>query len=212
MRPTEPGFLVKICGVTSAEDAAVAIEAGANAIGFNFYPKSPRYVTPETACSIAESVPGGYRKVGVFVNAGIDELSRIAERAGLDTVQLHGDRSATPPRYRVWRSIAGESGVPDHDERVEAYVLDTDTADFGGSGRTFAWSCAAGFPYPAIVAGGLDASNVSDAIAQTAPWGVDACSRLESRPGKKDPQRVREFVRAALDASRRFLLDRVSTV
>jgi phosphoribosylanthranilate isomerase len=199
MTREHPPFVIKVCGITCEEDALVAIDAGANALGFNFYSRSPRYIDPELAREIGR-MTGDYLKVGVFVNAVEHELTRIARIAELDVLQLHGDTAELPAGQRLWRSIAGTSGAPARDHRIEAYVLDAPTPAFGGSGRTFDWSQAANFPYRAIVAGGLDAANVADAIAAMRPWGVDACSRLESRPGRKDAQKVREFVAAAVNA------------
>ena len=196
-------FIVKICGITCEEDAQAAIEAGANALGFNFYKQSPRYITPARARRIAEAVPGEYLKVGVFVNASQQELLSAAAEAALDVLQLYGEHCAVPaPSPRVWRAIAGNSPAPASDGAVEAYVLDAATPEYGGSGKTFPWILAAAFPYPAIIAGGLDAGNVAEAISAASPRGVDACSRLESAPGKKDARRVRAFIKAALDASR----------
>jgi phosphoribosylanthranilate isomerase len=196
----EPPFVVKVCGVTNEGDAQAALEAGANALGFNFYQKSPRYVTPSRAREFAAA--GDCLRVGVFVNATAEELLRIAEKARLDVLQLHGERWEVPDGsgYRIWRSVRGDGPAPEANSQVEAYLLDTATPEFGGSGRVFDWSLAKGFPYRAIVAGGLDGGNVADAIAALQPWGVDGCSRIESRPGKKDIERMRAFVRAALGA------------
>ena len=188
-------FIIKICGITNEEDARVAVDAGANALGFNFYTQSPRYVTPERASEIAKNVQGTFLKVGVFVNS----VGKLADEIALDVLQLHGNCPNYPHR-RVWRAIrAGER--PD-DPEVEAYLMDTPAESFGGSGKTFDWKLAGDSPFRVIVAGGLDATNVAEAIRTAQPWGVDACSRLESSPGRKDPQRVRDFVAAALSASR----------
>lgn len=206
-RPGDTRFVIKICGITSEEDAAAAVEAGATALGLNFYPKSPRYITPRRASEIIRAVPGPYWKVGVFVDAGPDELTRTAAEVPLDIVQLHGPiGSCVPPvdggfHFRTWRAIAATDAVPENSD-CEAYLLDTPAPGFGGSGKTFDWSLAIGFPHRAILAGGLDAMNVAEAIGIVRPWGVDACSRLESAPGKKDAQRVRDFVREAQAASR----------
>jgi phosphoribosylanthranilate isomerase len=194
-------FVVKVCGVTSADDLETAIEAGANAIGFNFYPKSPRFLTAERARQIVRSVPGVYLKVGVFVNPTEEELIETASLAPLDVLQLHGE---TPPQvassFRIWQSTHPGVAHETLDANVEAWLLDTPTAHYGGSGQSFDWSLAAGFPRRALIAGGLDASNVTIAIRVARPWGVDACSRLESTPGKKDPARIKLFVETALAA------------
>ncbi len=199
-----PPFVVKVCGITNEEDARIAVEAGANALGFNFYSKSPRYITPAHARRIVRAVRGEYWSVGVFVNAHEEELMDIAARVPLDVVQLHGDECPLPLSIpcRVWKSIAPGAKPYGRAAGVEAYLLDTPGPQFGGSGVTFSWTLGARFPDRAIIAGGLDAMNVAQAIGVTSPWGVDACSRLEARPGKKDAQRVRDFVRAALTAGR----------
>jgi phosphoribosylanthranilate isomerase len=199
-------FLVKICGITNEEDAQVAIEAGANALGFNFYAESPRYITPARAHQIVAALGKPFLRVGVFVNATEAQLATAARDVPLDVVQLYGDNcpAQLPSSYRTWRSIiasGAESGYA-HAESAgaEAYVFDTPSSHFGGSGKPFDWSLAATFRHRKIIAGGLDATNVADAIRTAKPWGVDACSRLESSPGKKDSRRVREFVYAALAA------------
>jgi phosphoribosylanthranilate isomerase len=186
-------FIVKICGITNEEDARVALESGANALGFNFWTGSSRYVSGERAAEIIASVPGDYLKVGVFVDA-VDPHPRVP----LDVLQLHGS-CALKGAHRIWRAVAGSDPVPATDDRIEAWLLDS-VARHGGSGKTFDWKLAARFPHRAILAGGLDESNVGEAVRIASPWGVDACSRLESSPGKKDAQKVRAFVREALAA------------
>jgi phosphoribosylanthranilate isomerase len=203
--PRDISFVIKICGVTNEEDAQLAVEAGANALGFNFYRRSPRYVTPARAREIVQAVQTPFWKVGVFVNATETELAKAAAQVPLDIVQLHGGNCpahALAP-YRIWRSIGANDATNWENASaeargVEAYVLDTPSSHFGGSGKCFDWSLAAAFAYRKIIAGGLDATNVANAIRTAQPWGVDACSRLETSPGKKDGQRVRDFVHAAL--------------
>jgi len=203
MRETSLPFVVKICGITNEEDARIAVDAGANALGFNFYPKSPRYVAPERAREIIDRTRGEYCKVGVFVNTTEAVLLTVAGAVGLDVLQLHGEGSRAPKLsdYCIWRSLSGRFEVPEGEADVEAYLLDSATPHFGGSGQAFPWIRAAAFPYCCIVAGGLDGANVAEAIETVRPWGVDACSRLESGPGKKDPVRVRAFVSAAWKAN-----------
>lgn len=190
-------MIVKICGITNESDAQVAIEAGASALGINFYPKSPRFVTLEQARRITR-LAGRHLRVGIFVNAEADELLRVADEAQLDVVQVHGAFQRT--RLRTWRGMRAGEAAPADDEGVEAFLLDTPGVNFGGSGRTFDWSLAASFPRRKIVAGGLDEWNVAAAVEASAPWGVDACSRLELSPGIKDANRVRAFVKAAFAA------------
>lgn len=202
---TEFPFVIKVCGITSADDAQVALDAGANALGFNFYARSPRYVSISQARDIADRVTGSYLRVGVFVNARAEELLDAAAAVPLDVLQLHGECEIPEPcAYALWRAIPGGSSVVQHDARVEAYLLDAVTEKFGGSGQTFNWSSAARFPHRAIVAGGLDPDNVGRAIAALRPWGVDACSRLESAPGKKDAARVVAFIHEARKAASTF--------
>ena len=190
--------IVKICGITNLEDAQTAIAAGANALGFNFYLKSPRYLSPARAHEIAAALPASVLKVGVFVNAPEAELRTFAAAVPLDVLQLHGEAAVIPVASpcRIWRAIP-PNAEPAQDPRIEAYLIDTPTPAYGGSGQMFDWTLAANRPYRVIVAGGLDASNVAQAIRHINPWGVDSCSRLEDHPGKKNAQRVREFVRAA---------------
>jgi phosphoribosylanthranilate isomerase len=195
-------FVIKICGITNEEDARVALDAGANALGFNFYTGSPRYITLARAREIVKAVHRPFLKIGVFVNANEAQLEEAARQVPLDVVQLHGEncQAQFSRSYRIWRSITADDATSSESAIAEAHVLDTPSTDFGGSGKSFDWSLAAGFAHRKIIAGGLDATNVADAIRITSPWGVDACSRLESSPGKKDERRVREFVRAALAA------------
>ncbi|MBV9761362.1 MAG: phosphoribosylanthranilate isomerase [Acidobacteriaceae bacterium] len=197
-----PAFIVKICGITNETDARIALDAGANALGFNFYKNSPRYIAPRRAREIAQAVSGDYLKVGIFVKASEAELLRVMNEAPLDVAQLHGDSVALPSAQgvRVWRALPAAAPAPPAYPGIEAYLLDSPSLLYGGSGDTFDWRLAAAFPHRAIIAGGLDASNVAEAIRVASPWGVDACSRLEASPGKKDLQRVRDFVRAALEA------------
>ncbi len=197
-------FIVKVCGITTEEDLETSVEAGANAIGFNFYAKSPRYLTMKRARQLAQLMQGKFIKVGVFVNPNEDELLEIASQVPLDILQLHGDRAQAhlANSFRVWKGGHATLDRTSLDPAVEAWLLDTPTPLHGGSGKTFDWSLAAGFPRRAIVAGGLDGENVAAAIQIARPWGVDACSRLESKPGHKDPARIKHFVENALAAFR----------
>ncbi len=201
------GPTIKVCGITTPQDASDAVAAGATALGFNFYPKSPRYISPEGAAVIAKLLPTIVLKVGVFVNASLEELSAVSAAVPLDVVQLHGELPTQLPDLRIWRAIAVDKtfNLAGLNDTFEGYLLDTTSQAFGGSGETFDWSLVAASKPTSrlIVAGGLDASNVAAAIAALHPWGVDACSRLESLPGHKDPLKVQAFVeaaRAAFDA------------
>ena len=196
-------MILKICGITNPEDCAAAIAAGATALGFNFYPRSPRYIAPESAAEIA-SAPG-VRRVGVFVNEDRARIEEIARIAALDVAQLHGDEAPAnyPASLAVWKAARVSPGFDfaryDHCP-AEALLLDGPA-----SGQTFDWSgtgILACVGLRIILAGGLDASNVAQAIAIVHPWGVDACSRIESAPGKKDHKKMTEFLRAARAALR----------
>lgn len=197
-------MMVKICGITNLEDALAAAGAGATALGFNFWPKSPRYVSADEAARITAKLPAGPWKVGVFVNESPTLVERIARAAGLDVVQLHGDETAAdcPRTGRVWKAFRVGPGFAASELDafpVEAYLLDGPAAvQYGGSGKIFEWSAAAGIEKKIILAGGLDAGNVREAIEQARPWGVDACSRIESTPGRKDHARMKAFIKAAL--------------
>src|SRR6516225_5146366 len=198
-------MILKICGLTNANDAAAAIEGGATAIGFNFWLRSPRYIGPELAADIAS--PGGVRRVGVFVNEAPARIEQIARQARLDVAQLHGDERTAryPAGLAVWkgaRVAAGFDFSAYQDSPAEALALDGAACElYGGSGKPFDWSLAAGAAQRIILAGGLDASNVAEAVALARPWGVDACSRIESALGKKDHRKMNEFLQAARQAA-----------
>ncbi len=200
---------VKICGITNLEDALVAVEAGAFALGFNFYARSSRYISPSEARSIIEQLPAKILSVGVFVNEeSPEEVARICDEARIAAVQLHGDESpaychALDDRFvikalRVHQGFAPESVL---EYETDAILLDAfDETARGGTGRTFDWEVARRVSrlVPALfLAGGLAPENVLEAIAAVRPFAVDACSRLESAPGKKDRALVRDFIRAA---------------
>jgi phosphoribosylanthranilate isomerase len=196
--------LVKICGITTLADAMVAVEAGADALGFNFYRPSPRYIRPEKAREIIDRLPESILKVGVFVNEDVESVARIATEANLSAVQLHGDES---PEY--CHELAGQyvikvfragDGVDVETYGVDAIMLDTkDDLLRGGTGRVFDWSIAqrTNDSTPKLfLAGGLSPENVAEAITTVRPYAVDACSSLEESPGRKDHTRVRAFVKA----------------
>jgi phosphoribosylanthranilate isomerase len=188
--------IVKVCGITNRADAEAAAEAGANALGFNFYRDSPRYISPTGAAMIGQKLK--ITKVGVFVNESAANVAKIVLEANLDVAQLHGTSQAFD--VRIWR--AGRPGETPRDKFVEAILLDTPSNQmYGGTGESFDWLQAKGLPYNVILAGGLAADNVATAIKQAQPWGVDACSRLESSPGIKDHQKMKDFVKAALAAA-----------
>ena len=191
-------MMAKICGITNKEDALAAIAAGASALGFNFWPQSPRYLDPAQAAFLAD-LPAGIWKVGVFVNEPGPYIAAVAHRLKLEVIQLHGD-CGVPANHRVWKAIPVQDELRLDDPAAEAFLLDTPSGDlYGGTGRTFDWTLLQGLQKKIILAGGLDARNVRRAIETARPWGVDACSRLESAPGKKDHEKMAAFLAAALE-------------
>ena len=188
-------MILKICGITNQEDATAAVAGGATAIGFNFYRRSPRYLAPERAAGI-QSAPG-VRRVGVFVDEARERVEEIARIAALDVAQLHGNETPAdyPASLAVWKAVR-MGDVCDlsrfRDCPAEALLLDGPA-----SGIAFDWRLAVPSPKPVILAGGLDASNVAEAVALAHACGVDACSRIESAPGKKDHRKMNEFLVAA---------------
>jgi phosphoribosylanthranilate isomerase len=193
-------MMVKICGITNLEDALAAVEDGAGALGFNFWRGSPRYITPEAARAIIAELPGGVCKVGVFVDEKPDVVTAIARETGLDVVQLHGHETGRdfPEGLRVWKAI--RIGRYLDRAALDQYPAEALLLDGAANGVAFDWTMAAGIRRKVIVAGGLDATNVGKAIEQARPWGVDACSRLESTPGRKDHVKMAQFLKAALSA------------
>jgi phosphoribosylanthranilate isomerase len=201
---------VKICGITSLEDAYTAVDCGADALGFVFYPPSPRYVTPEQAAPIIGALPPFVTTVGLFVDVPCDVVNETVAHCGLDRVQLHGQetpefcRRISRPVIKAIRIKNAESLAPVPDYAVAAYLLDAyvEGALPGGTGAAFAWELAArAKPYgPVILAGGLTPENIAAAIAQVRPYGVDVSSGVERLPGVKDPQKMRRFIARAKTA------------
>jgi phosphoribosylanthranilate isomerase len=201
--------LVKICGITNLDDALAAVDAGADILGFNFYPRSPRYIDPEDAREIVDRLPVSVMRVGVFVNEDLENIQRIAATSGVSSLQLHGDES---PEYckalklkRLYVTKVFGTGEDFTLERVREYdvpeiMLDAAaTGARGGTGKLSNWSKARQTVelYPTMfLAGGLSPENVAAAIEVVDPFGVDACSSLEKEPGRKDHARVRAFVAA----------------
>jgi phosphoribosylanthranilate isomerase len=184
---------IKVCGITRKEDALAAADAGASAIGFIFYPKSPRYVTPEHAAELGEGL--SLWKVGVFVDESPAAIETVMRAARLDVAQIYG--SEAPPGMRVWRAFrVAEAFDKSHAAGAEAILLDG-----AANGVPFDWRLARAVEGRIIVAGGLTAANVAEAIRIAQPWGVDASSSLESAPGIKDHEKVRAFVKAAREAA-----------
>lgn len=197
---------VKICGITSLEDALVAVDAGADALGFVFYDNSPRNIDPDAAARIIAAIPPFVQVVGLFVNADLDLVNTTADRCRLDIVQLHGDESPSycqAVRRRVMKAfrVRGmESLVAMAEYRVSAYLLDAYSPNaYGGTGARFDWDCAVAAKSQGriVLAGGLDPDNVASAVATVAPYGVDVSSGVELSPGRKDPEKVRRFIKEA---------------
>ena len=210
--------LVKICGIRTPEEARVALDSGADFLGFNFWFQSPRYCEPATAREIIKGLSTSVQVIGVFVNERKETVARLAEELGLSAVQLHGDES---PEYcndlsRSWRSSA-EGPEPiikafrvtrDFDPGVIAgyklrmALLDASVSGlYGGTGRVFDWKVAiAAKSYaPVMLAGGLDSQNVGEAITRARPAAIDVCSGVEAAPGAKDLNKLREFLQSVRD-------------
>jgi phosphoribosylanthranilate isomerase len=185
-------MFVKICGITELEDALAAIDAGAQAIGFVFWPGSPRSVSVAKIAPWVDGIPAGIWRVGVFVDESPEQIEQIARNLRLDIAQLHGaETPALHPRgVRVWKAFrvrSAEAVIPDYP--AEAIVID---------GHGYDWSLTSHLNRPLILAGGLNPENVRAAIDRCRPWGVDVASGIESSPGRKDHARMKKFIEAAL--------------
>jgi phosphoribosylanthranilate isomerase len=188
--------IVKVCGITDAMDALTALDAGADALGFNFWPGSKRFVKDT---SFLRDLPDDFWRVGLFVNEDPERVRDIMNEYRLDVAQLH--KMDSIDGLRVWKGISVSHALTQRDidaARAEAVILDTPAGALeGGTGKTFDWNLADGLKGKILLAGGLDAANVGEAIRKLRPWGVDACSRIESEPGKKDREKMRAFIEAA---------------
>lgn len=198
---------VKICGITSLDDALTAIEAGADALGFVFYPASPRHIFPEQAADIIRRLPPFVQTVGLFVDEKLTIVNATADRCGLDVIQLHGEetpgycesvRRRVIKAFRVKDIATLELLVQYH---VSGYLLDAwSPAAHGGTGQVFNWDIAAEAVLGGrsiILAGGLNPENIAESIRQVHPYGVDVSSGVESAPGHKDAFKIRRFVELA---------------
>jgi phosphoribosylanthranilate isomerase len=204
------GVRVKICGVTRVEDALAAARLGADAIGFNFWPRSKRYLDPAAAAAVVRRLPPHVATFGVFVDPTRAELEAALAASGVGAAQLHGDE---PPalcaglgvpvvkalRIRDRHDLAGLAAY-----EVRAFLLDSASPGYGGSGTTFDWSIAAAVAreLPVLLAGGLGPENVAEAVQTVRPLGVDVASGVESAPGVKDLAKVETFIRRAKEAGR----------
>ncbi len=219
---------IKICGTTNLDDALMSVEAGADALGFVFYKNSPRHVTPEVAREIVAKLPEEIEKVGVFVNESFEFMEDTAERCGLTAIQLHPDLSGdhdtlgSPSTARIKKYLvvpANSYGkfhvaISPKDQESEKWLnaifLDSGTSQQpGGTGIPFDWLESAPVAetirrsgFDLVVAGGLNPANVGEAIRILNPWGVDVVSGVEAGPGKKDPEKVRAFIRAVRQADK----------
>ncbi|MDQ3800816.1 MAG: phosphoribosylanthranilate isomerase [Acidobacteriota bacterium] len=199
---------VKICGITNSEDALLSAEFGADALGFNFYAKSPRYIEPEKASEIAEQLPPEVLKIGVFVNESSEKVCEIVEIARLDAVQLHGEETPefvseikARTKLEIIKAFRVSPTFQPADVlryQADAILLDAySPREHGGTGEIFDWKIAGKvreiFP-KMYLAGGLSAENVAEAIKNVQPFAVDACSCLEIRKGFKDAEKLKDFI------------------
>ena len=198
-------MLVKNCGITRLTDARHAVACGVDALGFVFWPESPRYITPERAGDIISTLPAHVTAVGVFVNESVDGIRVIVERTGIGAVQLHGDETpdyALALGWPVWRAFTVERAEAMSSAWPPQTTVLVDAADpvrRGGTGVKVDWGRAAGIAraHRIVLAGGLTPGNVAEAIATVRPFGVDVSSGVEIAPDRKDPEKVSRFLEAA---------------
>lgn len=201
---------VKICGITNLADAQTAAEAGADAIGFIFYDKSPRFVTIAQASEISKLLPPFLMRVGVFVNAPKEFILQAISEISLTMLQFHGDE---PPEFCAQFSLMSMKAFRVRDEKsleqipnykTDAYLLDAfSEKELGGTGKTFNWDLAVSaqkFSKSIFLSGGLTPENVADAVRQVKPFAVDVSSGVEMSPGKKDAEKVKAFIAAVREA------------
>ena len=193
---------IKICGVTNYEDAQAAVDMGADIIGFNFFPKSPRFVEPDVALEIINKLPTFVDTAAVFVNAHLDQIKGMIEQGFLNWLQFHGDETPEFCDEFKWYNIrtikairvkSNESIEQARDYPTDAILFDAyDKALYGGTGKTFDWKLIRDFGRRVFLAGGVNAENVVGAV-ETGVYGVDICSGIESEPGKKDHAKMKEL-------------------
>ena len=200
---------VKICGITNLDDAHHAAACGADALGFVFYPGSPRFVDPDTARRIIVELPPLVTTVGLFVNEPSARIREMVDFCGLNTVQLHGDEEPDQccyPPCRVIKALRLRGDMQSSQfavYKVSALLLDAFVPNqFGGTGHRCDWEQAAtvASQHRVILAGGLNPENVAEAVRQVHPYGVDVSSGVEEKPGQKDPEKVARFIRMAKEA------------
>ena len=193
---------VKICGITNIEDALASIDMGADLIGFNFFPKSPRYIKPERALKIIDKLPTYVDTVGVFVNPTSEQIKDMAERGFLNWIQLHGDESPEFCDSLHWLNartikalrVRSKEQIDLVDEySTDAVLLDAfDPKSYGGTGKTFDWSVIGNLHKRIFLAGGINPDNAVEAI-ELGLYGIDVCSGIESEPGKKDHEKMKRL-------------------
>lgn len=202
---------IKICGITNHEDAANAVASGADALGFNFFKGSTRYISPGKAAEICAQVPAFVATVGLFVNEPLADVNRIIGSLRLGLVQFHGDEtpeycdSVGHPYMKALRATNRDQIKVEAQsfETAQAILVDTATdGQFGGTGKTFDWSMLPDLAKPVVLAGGLDATNVGAAIAATHPYAVDVSGGVERSRGVKDVAKMKKFVEAVQSADR----------
>ncbi len=189
-------MFVKICGITNQEDALAAVGMGAKALGFIFVESSPRAVKPEALKEWISSIPRDIWRVGVFVDTPASRMEQISAELRLDVVQLHGAETPAdhPNLPRIWKAFR----IQPQFEIPWTYPAEALLLDGPGGGKQFDWSKCTGSTRHFLLAGGLDETNVADAVRRVRPWGVDVASGVEAVPGRKDHTRMKKFIEAAL--------------
>jgi phosphoribosylanthranilate isomerase len=193
---------VKICGITNYEDAVAAMDMGADLLGFNFYPPSPRYLTPEDAAEIINRLPALIDTVGIFVNSSFEEIRRIMDICSLDWVQLHGDESpefcmslnSVDVKTMKALRVKEESDIKEAEKFfTDAILLDAFHSErYGGTGLTFDWNIVGHIGKRVFLAGGINPDNAAEAV-ELGVYGIDVCSGVESEPGKKDHKKMKQL-------------------
>ncbi|MDB4786502.1 MAG: phosphoribosylanthranilate isomerase [Planctomycetaceae bacterium] len=219
MTPPHNTLWVKICGIRDVETAEIAVDAGANALGLNFYAPSPRSITAERAAEIVESLPLQVTPIGLFVNHTVTQIEQIMETAGLETLQLHGDETPDfladitenhPLWNIIWARRVNENDIADVDDdlrecdslgvKLFACLLDPKVdGAYGGTGETLSWKLVARHydqttNPPLILAGGITPDNVAEAVSSVHPWGIDVASGVETEKGVKNADLIHEFI------------------
>lgn len=191
---------VKICGLTNYDDAAAAMEMGADLLSFNFYPKSPRYIQPEKAAQIITKLPAFIDIVGVFVNSPLEEMRNTIDQCQLNWVQLHGDESPEFCSALLWHNVRTMKAIRVKDkgdiDRAQSYFTDAILLDafnpqkYGGTGLTFDWNIIGHVTRRVFLAGGINPDNAAKAV-KLGVYGIDVCSGIEAQPGKKDHKKMK---------------------